>query len=285
MSQMGKLVCTADPPLCLADSMAPIASLTTSILSIAHVMSVSRLERRRSPRRDTLSAHRAFVKETLGLSRARWVRTMDDLMAISAGSLGVLFGAQYAPHGMTEAAVGEWRSARLQSMAPFAGTSEYGGGYESDSGLTKRGRMLIEWLSRHEIILDLSNAGHRTAREALAFIRQEDLPVHLMASHSGCYEIFQHPRNLPNDVLRGIADQGGYVGIPTLVQGNGGFPFVLVRHLSHASRMCGPGNVGVSEVVVGFKTLGERLCRFFSQPAVESFLGRNFEFFLFRSLP
>lgn len=290
MSHMGRLVCTADPPPCLADSMAPPASLTGA-LSLALVTSASPERRRNSPHRDALKAHRAFVRETLALPRVRWVRTLDDLISRPVGGLGVLFGAQYAPYGMTEAAVGEWRAARLQSMAPFSGGSEYGGGAEwRDSGLTERGRLLIKWMSEYGIVLDLSNAGHRTAREALAFIRQENLSTRVMASHSGCYEIYQHSKNLPDDVLSEIADLGGYVGIPALasvlVESSGDLFRALARHLSHAGRVCGSDAVGIgSSISVDFRVLERRLNHFFSQSAVEGYLGRNFESFLFHFLP
>lgn len=291
MSQiMGRTVCTADPPLCLADSMAPSTSLATAAVSLAHVTSAPPERRRRSPHQDAISAHRAFVRQTLALPHVRWVRTTNDLITLPAGELGVLFGTQYAPRGMTETAIGEWRSARLQSMAPFFATSEYGGGSEKDDGLTERGRMLIEWMSMHGLILDFSNAGHHTAREALAFIRQENLSAPLMASHAGCHSIFPHPRNLPDDVLRGIADMGGYVGISVraslLAEESDYFQSALVRHLSHASSVCGFDNVGIgSSVMVDFVALERKLRLTLGESAVEGYVGRNFEFFLIRTLP
>lgn len=289
MSQMGRTVCVMNPPPCLADSMAPSASLTIATMSIAHVTSAPPEQRQRSPHKDALSAHKAFVKETLALPHVRWIRTMSDLMA-PVGGLGVLFGMRYAPRGMNEAAVGEWRSARLQTMAPFPSASEYCGWIENYWGLTERGRVLIEWMGKHGLILDLSNASHRTAREALAFIRQENLPTYLMASHSGCYSVFPHPRNLPDDILRGIADLGGYVGIPllahVLAENNDDLFRTLAQHLSYASKVCGSDNVGIgSSISVDFRVLERRLNHFLSPSAVERYLGRNFEFFLFRSLP
>lgn len=293
MNPMGKMICAADPPPCLADSMAPLASLATTTVSIAHVMSVQSSERRRhSPHQDALKAHRAFVRGTLAIPHARWMRTMNDLVHLQAGDLGVLFGIQYAPNGLTEIAVGEWRAAKLQSMAPFASTSEYGDGAEGkDNGLTERGRQLVEWMSAHRLMLDLSGAGHQTAREVLAFVRQKKLPTHVMASHSGCHAVFPHPRNLPDDVLRGIADLGGYIGIPALAsllaKSNGDDFFrALARHLSYASTVCGSDAIGVgSSISVDFRVLERRLNRFCPPSAVEGYLGRNFEFFLLSSLP
>lgn len=292
MSQMGRTVCVANPPPpCLADSMVPPTSLATTTVSLALVTSAPPERRRHSPNRDALSAHKAFVRETLALPRVRWVRTVSDLMAIPIGDLGVLFGAQYAPRGLTEAAVGEWRAARLQSMAPFTVASEYGGGTEvRDNGLTERGRMLVEWMSKQGLILDLSGAGHRTAHETITFIRQKNLQTHIMASNSGCHALFPHKRNLPDDILRGIADLGGYVGIPVLAfvlaENNGDVFRALARHVSHASTVCGSDNVGIgSSISMDFRVLERRLNHFFSPSTVEGYLGRNFELFLFSVLP
>lgn len=290
---MGKMICVADPPLCLADSMAPLTSLKTATISVAHVTSALRPKRRRSsPHKDALSAHRAFVRGTLELPHVRWVRTMNDLISLPAGNVGILFGLQHAPEGMTKANVGEWRAARLQFMAlAYADSNEYGSGFKGHGGLTDRGRNLIEWMSEHNIILDLSHANHQTAREALEFIRQEDLPVYLVASHSGCHSIFPHLRNLPDDILKEIVAQGGYVGIPTitflLAQDSDDPYLALFRHVAHAIKVCGADNIGIGSgaMCVNFRTLEKRLTRKFSTPAVEGLLGRNFEYFLLRSLP
>lgn len=291
MSHMGRAVCIADPPPCFADSMAPRTSLAMSTVSLALVANTPP-ERRwhGSPNKEALSAHRAFVRETLALPRVRWVRTVGDLMSLSPGNLGVLFGTQYVPNGLTEHAVREWRAARLQSMAPFAAASEYGGWIRDSYGLTERGRQLIEWIGRHGLVLDLSKASRRTVREALAFIRQNKLSIQLMASNSGCFSIFPHTTNLQDDMLREIADLGGYVGIPIraslLAEESRDIFRALVLHVSHASKVCGSDAIGIgSSVMVDFKALERKLQLTLGRSAVEGYIGRNFESFLFRSLP
>lgn len=277
----------ADPPACYADSMALLAppgqkpeftDAERPHLALAHLTSVPPSRRNFL---GALAAHRAFVKQTLSNAGVRWIRTGANILSLPAGDLGVLFGMQHAPEGMTADNMGEWRAARLQFMA-LAGA-------DSD-GLTEYGRKLVGWMSENGIILDLSHANHRTAREALEFIRQR-LPLNVVASNSGCSAIFPHPRNLPDDILAGIVNQGGYVGISTsasLLAEVGDDPHLaLVRHIAHASRVCGPDNVGIGSGDEGasFKFLSQSLSRKFSTPAVEGFLGRNFEYFLLRSLP
>ena len=76
--------------------------------------------------------------------------------------------------------------------------TEYGGGFASpDEPLTARGRWLIEAMGNAGLILDLSHAGHRTAREAIELVYRMDLPTRVVATHTGCHAVYPHKRNLP----------------------------------------------------------------------------------------
>ena len=51
-----------------------------------------------------------------------------------------------------------------------------------------------------------------------------------MASQTGCYSQYRHIRNLPDDVLKSVAELGGIVGISMTTytndeSDNSGFPF------------------------------------------------------------
>lgn len=197
-----------------------------------------------------LSTHRGFVKQTLLNPRVCHVRTRVGLESLLGDDIGVLFGVQNAPKGMIETNVQQLRRKGLQFMALAYDTpTEYGDGFRGDGGLTKRGKELVEMMCGNGIILDLSHASHQTARDALDFIRRKHLPVKPMASHSGCYSVFPHPRNLPDDVLGEIGSQGGYVGIPVLsflLAQEGDDPYsAIVQHVVHAIKMCGVDNVGI----------------------------------------
>ena len=62
------------------------------------------------------------------------------------------------------------------------------------------------------MIVDLSHAGERSFQEALEVSTK---PV--IASHSGCRKLHDHPRNLTDAQLRALAGNGGVVGIPLCV--------------------------------------------------------------------
>ena len=59
-------------------------------------------------------------------------------------------------------------------------------------------------LNDHGVMVDVSHVGKRTMLEAIALSRA---PV--LASHSGARGVYDHPRNLDDEQLRAIRDNGG----------------------------------------------------------------------------
>ena len=84
-----------------------------------------------------------------------------------------------------------------------------GGAIEKQwTGLTKLGIAGVERMNALGIIPDLSHASHLTGRDVLKASRK---PVIL--SHGACRAIVNNARCMPDDVIRGIADSGGVMGI------------------------------------------------------------------------
>ena len=75
-------------------------------------------------------------------------------------------------------------------------------------GLSSFGRTVVRRMNELGIVVDLSHAGERSFHEALATSTH---PV--IASHSGCKALHDHPRNLTDAQLRALAAQGGVAGI------------------------------------------------------------------------
>lgn len=196
-----------------------------------------------------LAAHRIFREQALSNPDVHEVRTGEDL---ELPGMGVVFGLQHAPEGMTLKRMQTFAQEGVRFMTlAFDGASEYGGGFLSEGGLTARGRELIEWMSETGIILDLSHANDKTACDALKFIQQKylQLPVRVVATHTGCASIFPHPRNLSDAVLWGIAYQGGYIGITavTFFLGRQDSSYLenVARHVAYAVKTCGNNKVGI----------------------------------------
>jgi membrane dipeptidase len=73
-------------------------------------------------------------------------------------------------------------------------------------GLSPLGRRLVDECNRLGIVLDASHASDDTLRQ---LISQSAVPIVL--SHSGCKAVFDHKRNVDDDLLRLLAARGGVI--------------------------------------------------------------------------
>lgn len=79
---------------------------------------------------------------------------------------------------------------------------------ETPLGLSSFGRAVVGEMNRLGMVIDLSHAGERSFYDALATSSQP-----LIASHSGCMALHEHPRNLSDEQLRALGRAQGVVGI------------------------------------------------------------------------
>lgn len=143
-------------------------------------------------------------------------RTADEVEAIHAEGRSVaLIGIENGyPLGPSLDDVPMWaeRGVRYVGLThfghnQFAGSSnplERLGDAQEDPGLTDLGRALIAALNDHAILVDVSHVGKNSMMEAVALSRA---PV--IASHSGAYGVYANARNLDDEQLDAIRDNGG----------------------------------------------------------------------------
>ncbi len=111
-------------------------------------------------------------------------------------------------------------------------------------GLSALGREAVARMNARNILVDLGHANPTTALDATG---ASSGPVTI--SHTGCRAVFDSQRNLPDPVLRAVAEKGGVVGI-YLMPFLGNDPIapskaLFMRHLRHAIDICGEDHVGI----------------------------------------
>ncbi|MGI9468872.1 MAG: dipeptidase [Rubripirellula sp.] len=117
-----------------------------------------------------------------------------------------------------------------------------GCGEKTDAGLSDFGEAAIVEMNRVGVIPDCAHSGWQTSLEAA---RVSTKPV--VASHSVCGAIYPHIRSKPDEVIKAIADSGGYIGIcciPRFLRGDGDIS-VLLNHVDHVIRKFGPDHVAI----------------------------------------
>ncbi|MFW6299792.1 MAG: dipeptidase [Oceanicaulis sp.] len=142
--------------------------------------------------------------------------TADQVEQIHAdGKLVALIGMENSwPLGEDIANVAMWadRGVRYVSITHF-GNNQFGGSSNpnlaqgdpaEDPGLTDLGRELVAALNDEGVMVDVSHVGKTTMLEAIELSRA---PV--IASHSGARAVYDHPRNLDDEQLIAIRDNGG----------------------------------------------------------------------------
>lgn len=109
-------------------------------------------------------------------------------------------------------------------------------------GLSAFGVDAVERCGDLGIVVDVSHLNEPGFWDVVDYA---DAPV--VASHSNCRALFDHPRNLSDDQLRAIADAGGVVGINALRafhRGDEPDLEAVVDHVDHAVEVAGIDHVG-----------------------------------------
>jgi membrane dipeptidase len=194
-----------------------------------------------------LAAHvRAFVQANL--SDYVLARTVEDIVAAKrSGRTAIAFDIE----GMR--VIGDQLSlieflqeigVRWMAVA-YNRANQVGSGCHDleDTGLTELGRAILKELTRCGVMICCSHTGYRTAREVM-----EQATVPIIFSHSNASAVFEHPRNIPDDLARRCAATGGVVGLNGLnifLGRSGDLVELLARHIEHFVDLVGAEHVGL----------------------------------------
>ncbi len=91
---------------------------------------------------------------------------------------------------------------------PWIRSCQGGAGSDIPTGLSDFGREVVRCMNQNGMVVDVSHASKEAFYDVLECSSEP-----IVASHSGCASLNDHPRNLDDDQLRALAAAGGVVGI------------------------------------------------------------------------
>ncbi|CAG0890709.1 unnamed protein product [Darwinula stevensoni] len=201
----------------------------------------------------------AFVDTSDGVREAHGSGRIGSLIGIEGGhsignSLAVLrmfydLGARYLT--LTHSCNTPWAEADARER-----------GFESAAsrvhGLTPFGEKVVKEMNRLGMLVDLSHTHQNTMRHALKI---SGSPV--MFSHSAAASLCNHSRNVPDDVIRSLALNGGIIMVPfypTFIScSETGKLKDVIDHINHIRDLAGIDHVGIGSDFDGINSTPSEL--------------------------
>lgn len=112
----------------------------------------------------------------------------------------------------------------------------------ANAGLSELGKAAIAEMNRAGVIVDVAHSGWRTSLQAA---KASSKPM--VASHTGAAAVQHHIRAKPDEVLRAIADTGGYSGVYSVTSflGNPGDINAMLDHIEYMVKKFGADHVAI----------------------------------------
>lgn len=158
------------------------------------------------------------------------------------------------------------------------------------SGLTKFGLKVIDEMNRLGMLIDVS---HLSETGFWDVIKRSKAPI--VASHSNCYALCPHLRNLKDEQIKALADKGGVIGItfvPNFLTQEKRKTTVgdVIKHIDYLVEKVGVDYIGLGSDFDGTDGLplglegvdkvpnitGELLDRGYKEKDIKKILGENF---------
>ena len=112
--------------------------------------------------------------------------------------------------------------------------NRFGGGNNSKVGLKEDGKVVLDYINGKKIAIDLSHTSDTLAYDILEYLTKNNLDIPVLASHSNYRDIYNHPRNLPDDIAKEVIKRKGLIGINFLRAFlNENDPNAIYDHIEH----------------------------------------------------
>jgi len=120
------------------------------------------------------------------------------------------------------------------------GENRFGGGNNTKTGLKNDGKVLLDYLNGKKIAVDLSHSSDSLAFEILNYIDKCGLDIPIIASHSNFRSVYEHARNLPDELAKEIIRRKGLIGMNFLrAYIHPSKPEKLIDHILHGFKIGG----------------------------------------------
>ncbi len=120
-----------------------------------------------------------------------------------------------------------------------------------DRGLTEFGNDVVKKMNELGAIVDVSHCGIQTTLDA---IEMSEYPV--IASHTFAKELYEHDRGKTDEIIKNIADKGGYIGVLTVPGFIGDDAEITIdhwlNHIDYIANLVGIDYVGIGTDYYGF---------------------------------
>jgi membrane dipeptidase len=118
-----------------------------------------------------------------------------------------------------------------------------GCGEESGCGLSRFGKAFVRELNQQQILIDVSHISDAGFWDVL---EHSEAPI--LATHSNCRALCDHPRNLTDDMIKALVEKNGLICLnffPSFVKPENSTVGDLIDHIDHIKRLAGSGFVGL----------------------------------------
>lgn len=168
-----------------------------SVQEALEIMDAIRREAARHP--DDL----VLAGAVLELERAREQGKISILMGVEGGHM---INSSLAVLRTLYRLGGRYMTLTHSKHTPWAGSS--GDTAADDPGLTELGREVVAEMNRLGMMVDVSHISDKTFWDVMG---ATSVPV--IASHSSCRALANHPRNMTDEMIQRVAENGGVVHI------------------------------------------------------------------------
>lgn len=130
---------------------------------------------------------------------------------------------------------------------------------DQSRGLKEFGHEMVEAMQDLGMLVDVSHLSDRGVRDVLQLAKKP-----IIASHSNARALCNHTRNLPDELIVGIANNGGVIGVncvPQFLDENSNIIRIqrLIEHIQYIYNLAGEDVLAIGNDFDGFKHLTPEL--------------------------